>query len=90
MRFISLFIVLAGAWCGPLMARTAEVDVSVPPEVFNSQNERPMNCQQCCIYDNRPYSEGAVIEAAGGVLLQCQRDDKTLSTHFLTWRRVKP
>ncbi|HCR6924167.1 TPA: DUF1496 domain-containing protein, partial [Shigella sonnei] len=25
-----------------------------------------------------------------GILLQCQRDDKTLSTNPLLWRRVKP
>ncbi|HHI2486661.1 TPA: DUF1496 domain-containing protein, partial [Escherichia coli] len=24
------------------------------------------------------------------ILLQCQRDDKTLSTNPLVWRRVKP
>ncbi|WP_146641532.1 DUF1496 domain-containing protein, partial [Salmonella enterica] len=25
-----------------------------------------------------------------GVLLQCQRDEKTISTNPLVWRRVKP
>lgn len=34
-------------------------------------------------------SFGAVIKAEG-ILLQCQRDDKTLSTNPLVWRRVKP
>ncbi|MBW2855095.1 YnjH family protein, partial [Escherichia coli] len=32
---------------------------------------------------------GAVIKAEG-ILLQCQQDDKNLSTNPLVWRRVKP
>lgn len=64
-----------------------DIEVSVPPEVFNSARQRPQPCNQCCVYQNQNYSEGAVIRAEG-VLLQCQRDDKTLSTHPLVWRRV--
>ena len=65
-----------------------EVEVNVPPEVFSSGGQRAQPCTQCCIYQDRAYSEGAVIKAEG-VLLQCQRDEKTLSTNPLVWRRVK-
>ncbi|RJT26964.1 DUF1496 domain-containing protein [Buttiauxella izardii] len=67
-----------------------QVDISVPPEVFNTQGQRAAPCNQCCIYQDQNYSEGAVVKADGGVLLQCQRDEKTLSTTPLVWRRVKP
>lgn len=65
-----------------------EVDVNVPPEVFSSSGQRAQPCNQCCIYQDQNYSEGAVIKAEG-VLLQCQRDEKALSTNPLVWRRVK-
>jgi hypothetical protein len=42
----------------------------------------------CCIYQDQNYSEGAVVRA-DGVLLQCQRDERTISTNPLVWRRVK-
>ena len=67
-----------------------DVQVNVPPEVFSSggqQNYQP--CSQCCIYEGQTYSEGAVIKTEG-VLLQCQRDERTISTNPLVWRRVKP
>ncbi|TSJ51962.1 DUF1496 domain-containing protein [Atlantibacter subterranea] len=66
-----------------------DVDVNVPAEVFSSGGQRAQHCNQCCVYQDQNYSEGAVIKAEG-VLLQCQRDDKTISTHPLVWRRVKP
>jgi hypothetical protein len=65
------------------------VEVNVPPEVFNSGGQRAQPCSQCCVYQDQNYSEGAVIKAEG-VMLQCQRDEKTLSTNPLVWRRVKP
>ncbi|WP_262360493.1 YnjH family protein [Citrobacter freundii complex sp. CFNIH2] len=65
-----------------------DVQVNVPPEVFSSGGQRAQPCSQCCIYQDQNYSEGAVIKA-DGVLLQCQRDEKTLSTNPLVWRRVK-
>ena len=52
-------------------------------------HEHQALCTQCCVYQDKNYSEGAVIKAEG-ILLQCQRDDKTLSTNPLVWRRVKP
>lgn len=65
-----------------------DVEVNVPPEVFSSSGQRGDPCSRCCIYQNQNYSEGAVIKAEG-VLLQCQRDDKALSTNPLVWRRVR-
>ena len=66
-----------------------DVEVIVPPEVFSSGGQSAQPCTQCCVYQDQNYSEGAVIKAEG-ILLQCQRDDKTLSTNPLVWRRVKP
>ena len=66
-----------------------DVEVNVPPEVFSSGGQSAQPCTQCCVYQDQNYSEGAVIKAEG-ILLQCQRDDKTLSTNPLVWRRVKP
>jgi hypothetical protein len=65
-----------------------DVEVNVPPEVFSSSGQHSQPCSQCCIYQNQNYSEGAVVKAEG-VLLQCQRDEKTLSTNPLVWRRVR-
>lgn len=65
-----------------------EVEVNVPPEVFSSGGQRAQPCNQCCIYQDQNYSEGAVVKA-DGVLLQCQRDERTISTNPLVWRRVK-
>ncbi len=61
-----------------------DVEVNVPPEVFSSGGQSAQR-----VYQDKNYSEGAVIKAEG-ILLQCQRDDKTLSTNPLVWRRVKP
>lgn len=83
-------------WLGVVLVFTAgaalarpQVEVNVPPEVFDSGGQRAQNCAQCCVYQDHYYSQGAVIRAEG-VLLQCQRDEKTLSTNPLVWRRVKP
>ncbi|WP_442779821.1 YnjH family protein [Enterobacter cancerogenus] len=65
-----------------------DVEVNVPPEVFSSGGQRAQSCNQCCIYQDQNYSEGAVVKA-DGVLLQCQRDERTISTNPLVWRRVK-
>lgn len=65
-----------------------DIGVSVPPEVFSSGGQRPQPCNRCCIYQDRNFSEGAVINA-DGIVLQCQRDEKALSTNPLVWRRVR-
>ncbi|WP_227317665.1 DUF1496 domain-containing protein [Cedecea davisae] len=77
----------------PVMAvqhRQPDVDVVVPPEVFTSSNQQQAApCNQCCIYENKSYTEGAVVKTEG-ILLQCQRDEKVLGTNPLVWHRVKP
>ncbi|EOF5432384.1 YnjH family protein [Salmonella enterica] len=66
-----------------------DIQVNVPPEVFSTRGQSSQPCIQCCVYQAQNYSEGAVIKVEG-VLLQCQRDEKTISTNPLVWRRVKP
>lgn len=67
-----------------------DIQVNVPEEVFSTGDQtQTQPCIQCCVYGNQNYSEGAVIKTEG-ILLQCQRDEHTLSTNPLVWRRVKP
>ncbi|EIL8173869.1 YnjH family protein [Salmonella enterica] len=66
-----------------------DIQVNVPPEVFSTRGQPSQPCIQCCVYQDQNYSEGAVIKVEG-VVLQCQRDEKTISTNPLVWRRVKP
>lgn len=66
-----------------------DVVVDMPREVWSQgRNNVQPPCQRCCIYDNRNYSEGAVLKSEG-VLLQCVRDENTLGTNNLIWRTVK-
>jgi len=80
-----LSLVCAGAQADRIRP---DVEVNVPPEVFSTGGQRSQPCNQCCIYQDQNYSEGAVVKA-DGVLLQCQRDEKTISTNPLVWRRVR-
>lgn len=91
MRFIAMAAALMTLSLSSLANQNLrpDVQVNVPPEVFSSGGQRAQPYNQCCIYQDQNYSEGAVIKA-DGVLLQCQRDEKTLSTNPLVWRRVKP
>ncbi|AGR58441.1 DUF1496 domain-containing protein [Salmonella bongori] len=66
-----------------------DIEVNVPPEIFSTRGQASQPCIQCCVYQDQNYSEGAVIKVEG-VLLQCQRDEQTISTNPLVWRRVKP
>lgn len=68
----------------------SDVVVDLPPEVWTQGQNRSQNppCLRCCTYENRSYSEGAVVKAEG-VLLQCVRDEKSLGTNNLIWRIVK-
>lgn len=92
-----------GFWLLPLVLLSATtmanrnngIDVVVPvsPEILNntggySNNDSNVNCPRCCIYDNRSYSEGAVVKAEG-VLLQCSADKNVLSTNNLKWVVLK-
>ncbi|MBS0880848.1 YnjH family protein [Pantoea sp. JGM49] len=75
----------------PENSRTGNTDVVVdmPPEVWTQgQNNQQSNCLQCCTYENRSYSEGAVVKAEG-VLLQCGRDEKVMGTNPLIWKIIK-
>lgn len=66
-----------------------DVIVTMPSQAWTQgQNNNQNNCLQCCIYENRSYSEGAVVKAEG-VLLQCGRDEKTLGTNPLIWKIIK-
>ncbi|EAR0000938.1 DUF1496 domain-containing protein [Salmonella enterica subsp. diarizonae] len=65
-----------------------DIQVNVPPEVFSTHGQSSQPCIQCCVDQDQNYSEGAVIKVEG-VVLQCQRDEKTISTNPLVWRRVK-
>lgn len=66
----------------------ADVVVDMPPEVWTQNQSSAPSCQQCCIFENRSYSEGAVVKSEG-VLLQCARDEKVLGTNPLIWKIVK-
>ncbi|MDR7342635.1 hypothetical protein J2X14_001039 [Pantoea alhagi] len=68
----------------------SDVVVDMPPEVWTQGQNRSQNppCLRCCVYENRSYTEGAVVKAEG-VLLQCVRDEKSLGTNNLIWRIVK-
>lgn len=88
------YVLIGTLWigCGVAQANLhlpPDLEVNVPSEVFSTTGRQAQPCVQCCIYANQNYSEGAVIKE-NGVLLQCQRDEKTLSTNPLVWRRVKP
>lgn len=68
----------------------SDVVVDMPPEVWTQGQNRSQNppCLRCCVYENRSYTEGAVVKTEG-VLLQCVRDEKSLGTNNLIWRIVK-
>jgi len=87
-RYLMAALLLAGVSAQAAERYGSGVEVNVPPEVFSSGGQRAQPCSQCCIYQDQNYSEGAVVKA-DGVLLQCQRDEKTISTNPLVWRRVR-
>lgn len=74
---------------GELNRGNSDVVVDLPREQWTqgSKNTQPP-CQRCCLYDNRNYSEGAVLKSEG-VMLQCVRDDSTLGSNNLIWRILK-
>lgn len=73
----------------PARSANSDVVVDMPAEVWTRQENRPLtSCLQCCIYENRSYSEGAVVKAEG-VLLQCTRDEKALGTNPLLWKIIR-
>ncbi|QKJ87325.1 DUF1496 domain-containing protein [Paramixta manurensis] len=96
---LSLVWALGVLLCAPALAQRVEslhsggntdVVVDMPPEVWTQGQNRQQStpCAQCCLYENRSYSEGAVVKAEG-ILLQCTRDEKVLGTNPLVWRQLK-
>jgi Protein of unknown function (DUF1496) len=67
---------------------TPDVVVDMPAEVWTQGQNRQANCVRCCTYENRSYTEGAVVKAED-VLLQCTRDEKSLGTNNLIWKIIK-
>lgn len=65
------------------------VIVNTPPEAMTrGQNNNQPPCQRCCTYENRSYTEGAVVRM-DGVLLQCARDEQSFGTNNLIWKQLK-
>ncbi|MFV9669443.1 YnjH family protein [Pantoea sp. KXB45] len=65
-----------------------DVVVDLPPEAWTQAERRQPDCLRCCIFENRNYTEGAVVKSEG-VLLQCARDEQSLGTNNLIWKIVK-
>ncbi|WP_313655709.1 YnjH family protein [Pantoea sp.] len=65
-----------------------DVVVDMPPEAWTQAERRQPGCLRCCIFENRNYTEGAVVKSEG-VLLQCARDEHSLGTNNLIWKIVK-
>jgi hypothetical protein len=64
------------------------VQVVLPPQAF-TQTHRQEPCRQCCVYNDKTYSEGAVITVKS-IVLQCVRDKGVLSTSpQLSWQQLK-
>ncbi|MGV3344299.1 DUF1496 domain-containing protein [Enterobacteriaceae bacterium LUAb1] len=74
-------------WHTERRART-DVIVGIPAEAWSQNRQHESTCPRCCLFENRQYSEGAVIKTEG-MLLQCVRDEKSVSTHHLIWRVIK-
>lgn len=78
-----------GGYSHPQRSGHNDVVVDMPPEVWTqgqSNNQPP--CNSCCIFENRQYTEGAVVKSEG-VLLQCARDEQSLGTNNRIWKIVK-
>ncbi|MDH2066083.1 DUF1496 domain-containing protein [Pantoea sp. GD03673] len=65
-----------------------DVVVDMPPEAWTQAEGRQPDCLRCCIFENRNYTEGAVVKSEG-VLLQCARDEHAIGTNNLIWKIVK-
>ncbi len=85
-----LFAALAMVVVLPAGARSApDVEVKIPAQSLERTRDRTASCSRCCLFEDRNYSEGAVIKTEG-ILLQCQREQGAVGTNPLVWRRVKP
>lgn len=67
---------------------TPDVVVDMPAGDWTQGRNRQADCLRCCTYENRRYTEGAVMKAEE-VLLQCTRDEKSLGTNNLIWKIIR-
>lgn len=76
----------------PGVGNGTDIVVPLPPQVWENsananQNSAP-TCHNCCIYNNKSYTEGAVV-TADSIVLQCVRDPQVVGTNDLKWERMK-
>ncbi|EHD21591.1 MULTISPECIES: DUF1496 domain-containing protein [Brenneria] len=95
MRGLASWFMTAAVLALPSVAQAnrggTEVVVPVPAEAWGAgaaARERNNHCMRCCVYENRNYTEGAVLKV-DGVILQCVRDKQTLGTNNLIWQPLK-
>lgn len=65
-----------------------DIVVPVPADAWGAAREQNYQCLRCCVYENRNYSEGAVVKV-DGVTLQCVRDKQVVGTNDLIWQPFK-
>lgn len=88
----SLLLVAPAMANRPGVRNGADIVVPLPPQVWENsananQNSAP-TCHNCCIYNNKSYTEGAVV-TADSIVLQCVRDPQVVGTNELKWERMK-
>lgn len=89
---LSLLAAPAMANRAGLSGNSADVVVPLPPQIWensgtNNQNSAPA-CHRCCIYNDKNYSEGAVV-TSDSVVLQCVRDPQVVGINDLKWQQLK-
>lgn len=76
----------------PGIGNGADIVVPLPPQVWensaNANQNSSSTCHNCCIYNNKSYTEGAVV-TADSIVLQCVRDPQVVGTNDLKWERMK-
>ncbi|AIJ09919.1 MULTISPECIES: DUF1496 domain-containing protein [Edwardsiella] len=78
-----------GAQQGAAAVAAGGIDVVVPmPANGYTNGVNGVSCSRCCLYQDRYYSEGAVV-STDGLLLQCQANPQVLSTNNLRWVVLK-
>nr|UCQ32605.1 YnjH family protein [Edwardsiella piscicida] len=78
-----------GAQQGAAAVAAGGIDVVVPmPANGYTNGVNGVNCSRRCLYQDRYYSEGAVV-STDGLLLQCQANPQVLSTNNLRWVVLK-
>ncbi|KAA9001806.1 DUF1496 domain-containing protein [Affinibrenneria salicis] len=93
MKQLVAFVISCSALLAPALAQAnrsgVEVVVPLPAEAWQRDTQNSGNdCLRCCVYQNKKYSEGAVL-TLDGVVLQCARDKQTVGTNNLIWQVLK-